>query len=324
MKVAHLAVVTPGRCGLYETTRELVAGLRKRGVHSCIVDPTAATNKLHPGGMEDRGAHFADMEWALTADVVVSHSGIGPQLEATEQPLVHVAHGRPRSSFLHEMSGGTKIYSHLRAQNSKDRCKAVVSFWPEHEPYLRVMFPDKEVHTVQACVDLEAWAPGPTDYDFDGKADIVNVVCADMWRHDNDPFVALNAYALFARETPNAKLHLYGLTDTKGPVALIRRVQEDGTMGTIHGHTKQLLDVYRAATCAVTTQSIDTRSVREAMATGCPVVRISGPNLNGYRAAFWDGLTRSRVEIRKEAERRFDPDVTAEQFERVLAGVLAQ
>ena len=320
-KVAHLAIVTPGRCGLYETTRELVAGLRARGVDSCIVDPTQGTNKLHPGTLGDRGARLAEMSWALKADVVVSHSGLGKELEATDQPLIHVAHGRPRSSFLHEFEG-TRIYSHMYTKNREDRLKAVVSFWPEHEPYLRVIFADKDVHTVQAPVDLEAWAPGPTTYDFNGKADIVNVVCADMWRRDNDPFVALNAYALWAREVPNAKLHIYGVSDTKGPAALIKTIQNDGTMGEIRGFTTNLRDVYRAATCAVTTQSIDTRSVREAMACGCPVVRISGPSLNGYRASFWDGLTRSRVEVRKEAERRFDPSVTAEQFEKVIEGVL--
>ena len=320
MKVAHLAIVTPGACGLYETTRELVAGLRELGVDSCIVDPLQSTNKKHPGGMEDRGARFAEMSWALEADVIVSHSGIGEALEATEQPLIHVAHGRPRSSFLNK----TNVYSHMFIQNRADRCKAVISFWPEHEPYLQVMFPDTPIHIIQAPVDLEAWTPkGLRNYRFHGHADRINLVCVDMWRDDVDPFAALNAYALWAREVPGAKLHLYGLEEQQKRSALLKTIQCDKTMGTVQGFVKEgLPNIYRAATATITSQTIDTRSVREAMACGCPVIRIPGPNLNGFRAQFWEGITRSRKAVRQEAEQRFDPKKTAIQFYQLLQSVL--
>lgn len=315
LKVAHLAVVTPGRCGLYETTRELVAGLRGRGVDACIVDPTQAENKLYPDTLCDRGARLAEMSWALKADVLVSHSGLGKELEATDQPLIHVAHGRPRSSHLSKHD----IYGHMYGKNREDRCKAVVGFWPEHEPYLRVIFPDKPIHTIQAPVDLEAWKPGPGKYKFKGRGGDINVVITDMWRDDLDPFVAINAFALWARELPNVKLHLYGMS--KKPRGLLKTLQNDGTLGEFQGFTKGLAHIYRAAHCSVTTQNIDTRSVREAMACGCPVVRIPGPVLNGFRPLFWEGLGRDRAVVRQEAERRFDPAVTAEQFHRVLEGV---
>lgn len=320
MKVAHLAIVTPGRCGLYETTRELVAGLRARGVDSCIVDPTQAENKLYPDALSDRGARLAEMSWALDADVLVSHSGLGPELEATKQPLIHVAHGRPRSTFLMERAG-KKVYSHMYNKNKQDRCKAVVGFWPEHEAYLEVIFPNTPVHTVQAPVDLGAWNDGPSTYDFGGKGGEINVVCTDVWRRDIDPFVPINAFALWARELPNVKLHLYGVTDTKGLRPLITTLRDDGTLGVFTGWTDDLANVYRAAHCSLTPQYIDTRSVREAMACGCPVVRIPGPHLNGFRPLFWEALGRSRAAVRQEAEKRFDPAVTAEQFHNVLLTV---
>ena len=321
LRVAHLAVVTPGRCGLYETTRELVAGLRERGVDSCIVDPTQATNKLYPDMLSDRGARLAEMSWALKADVLVSHSGLGSELEATDQPLIHMAHGRPRSSFLQE-SKGKNIYGYMYSKNKDSRCKAVVSFWPEHEPYLNVIFPDTAVHTIQAPVDLGAWLPGKAEYTFNGRGAAVNVVIADLWRDDVDPFVAINAFALWAREVPNVKLHLYGVTDQKPIKPLLQTLQNDGTLGEVCGFVHSgLVHVYRAAQCALTTQTIDTRSVREAMACGCPVVRVPGPTLNGFRPLLWEGLMRERAAVRQEAERRFDPAVTAEQFHRVLEKV---
>ncbi len=321
MKVAHLVIVTPGRTGLYETTRELVVGLRARGVDSCIVDPTESENTFHPGTLSDRGARFAEMSWALDADVLVSHQGLGEELEATDQPVIHMAHGRPRSSYL-QGNKGHNIYQHMFNQNKLRRTKAVVSFWPQHEPYLNVIFPDTDVHTVQAPVDLEAWKPGEAEYTFDGKGSTFNVVIADMWRDDIDPFVAINAYALWAREVPNVKLHLYGVTDRKAIAPLLSTLQNDGTLGEVRGFVHSgLAHAYRAAQCALTTQTIDTRSVREAMACGCPVVRIPGPNLNGFRPLFWEALGRSRDVVRQEAEKRFDPAVTAEQFHNVLLSI---
>ena len=55
MKVAHLAIITPRKCGLYETTRELVKGLREIGVDSRLVDPAPARNPIMWKGTEDRG-----------------------------------------------------------------------------------------------------------------------------------------------------------------------------------------------------------------------------------------------------------------------------
>ena len=103
MRVAHAVAVTPGRCGLYETTRELVVGLRQLGVDSRMVDPTHAKNKLHPvkagqmlndsQGFNDRGALFASMDWGCKADIIVNHSGYDmTPLAATAQPVVHIDH----------------------------------------------------------------------------------------------------------------------------------------------------------------------------------------------------------------------------------------
>lgn len=319
MRVAHLAVITPKRCGLYETTREVVASLRARGIDSRLVDPKRDANPLHPTTPEDRGAPIADLAWAMTADVLVNHSGLGKELEATAQPVVHVAHGRPRSSFLSEATGGTPIYSYHYAVNKAPRYKAVVTFWPQHVPYLSVMFPDKPIHALQAPVDLQAWTPrGPEGYGFHGKRGRINVVCTDAWRDDIDPFVPVNAFALWAREMQGARLHVYGSPkQPRGWGALFRRLQDDGTLGEVCGWVDGLAHVYRAADLMLTAHEIDTRSVREAMACGCPVVRLA-PHLNGFRADIARARDTDRATVRREAERRFDPAVTAAQFAAIL------
>jgi len=323
MKSAHLVCVTPNRCGLYESTRDLVVGLRARGIDARMVDPTRETNNLYPSGDSDRGAPLADDAWGLQADVLINHSGLGERFEKSSQPIVHVAHGRPRSSFLIEAKGGTPIFSYHYAKDKDPRFKSVVTFWPEHEPYLRVMFPTTPVHVVQASVDLQTWTPGPAQYDFRGKKGAINVVCSDPWRDDVDPFIPLHAYALWAREMKGAKLHLYGKpAKIPGFAAIIKRIQDDGNMGELQGWVTGLQHIYRAADFVLTANEIDTRTVREAMACGCPVVRV-GSKLNGFRTSMAQALDASREEIRRHAEQRFDSRETARQFEQILRGIHA-
>jgi len=318
VRVAHVAVITPGRCGLYETTRELVTALRESGVDSRLVDP--APTEFHPGGEEDRGALFASMDWAKTADVIVNHSGYdGTPLEHTDQPVVHVAHGRPRYSFIGERDGGTPVYSYHYKKNKDPRFRAVVTFWPEHVPYLRVMFPHKKVVAVQACVDLGCWTPeGAAGYTFGGKGGGINVVCSDAFRSDIDAFVPINTFALWARENPGARLHLYGkpVHDKPGWGALMKRLLDEGTLGEFPGYVKGLDNVYRAADLVLTAHTIDVRTIREAMACGCPVAQT--PEID--TGAIYKALERSWEQIRQEATRRWNPEETARQFREVLDG----
>lgn len=324
MRVAHVCVLTPKRCGLHETARELVAGLRVREVDARLVDPAPNTNPIGFNGTEDRGVPVADMAWAVDADVVVSHSGYdATPLEHTSQPVVHVCHGRPRSTFLGEVMGGTPVYSYHYRLDSDPRVKAVVTFWPEHREYHEVMFPSKPVHVVQSSVDLDAWTKkGPNGYKFGGHKGAINVICTDAWRDDIDPYVPVNAFALWARKHEGAKLHIYGSPEKKrGWGALLRRIQDDGNLGEVKGWVGGLENVYRAANFMVTPHQINVRSVREAMACGCPVVRISGISLNGYEADFAAAINEDRDFVRLEAERRFNPAETARQFQAVLDAV---
>jgi len=316
MKLAHIAVVSPGRCGLYETTRELVTALRQAGVDSRICDPTLDTNTLHPKAAEDRGALFADEKWAIGADVLVNHSGLGERLEQTEQPVIHIAHGRPRSSFLSEVSGGTPIYSYHYHKSKDKRFRSVVTFWPEHEPYLRVMWPDTPIHVLPAPVDLDHWTPhGPNGYKFHGMGGKVNMICTDAWRDDVDPFAVVNAFALYARGRKGVKLHIYGNSKhLRGWSALLKRIQDDGNLGEVLGWVKGLEHVYRSSSLTLTPHRIAVRSIRESMATGCPVASMGAQDPYTFGNQLDEALAQDRGRVREKAEQRFNPRHTAEKF----------
>lgn len=319
MKVAHFVVITPGKCGLYETTRELVAAIRELGVDAKMFDPTRATNKLHPAGVEDRGALFCDEGFLQEADLWVSHSGMGVWEGRYGKPVVHVAHGRPRHSFLSENAGNTPIYSYHYNKNKDPSAKAIVTFWRQHVPYLEFMYPDKSVRYVDPCVDLKRWSPGQTSYSFAGKSGTINAVITDSWRDDVDPFVPINALGLWARERGDVKIHIYASSNNqRGWAALTKRLQDDGVLGVYQGWASDLNVVYRAADMVVTGNEIDVRTVREAMASGCPVVRFPKADISDFRGKLDAALTADRGLIRKQAEEAYSPANTAEQFVKVL------
>jgi glycosyltransferase involved in cell wall biosynthesis len=325
MKIAHAAIATPGKCGLYETTRELVAAERNLGVDARIVDPKPVPG-LHPGD-NDRGAKLDSMDWAITADVIVSHSGHdGTPVADTDQPIIHAIHGRPLSTFLMERDGKAPAYSYYVNRSKRDRYVGAVTFWPEYEPYLRMLWSPKPVHVIQPTVDLASWSPRRTDYDFGGKKGAYNVVMADPWaRLDVSPFHAINAFALFKDAVPDAKLHIYAADkNTKGFDALFSVLGD--SLGLVQGWAADLATVYRAADMLITPHRIYTRSIREAMACGCEVV--SGmdhhpEDIEGFALEMARRATQPR-NTRGLAVAMFDPIKAARQMLAVideLAGV---
>lgn len=315
LKVVHTVVITPGKCGLYETTREVVAGLRDLGVDSRMYDPTKEVSG------SDRKALTCDKEWALGADIIVSHSGLGDDLEASKQPIVHVAHGRPRSSFLIERRGGTPIYSYAYTKNKDPRFRAVVTFWSEHIPYLKVMWKHTPIKFVPPPVDLGAWSPIGNKHDFGGRGGKVNIVCTDAWRDDADPFSVVNAIALYSLGK-DVKLHIYATQkNKKGWNALIKTIEENGNMGEVRPWVKGLDSVYRAADLLATPHKIATRSIRESMACGCPVASMNGHSIPEYIEELKMNMERSNAEVRAEAARKYDLNNTAKRFKEILCHI---
>lgn len=315
MRLAHIAVATPRRCGLYETTHELVVAERAMGHDARIVDPKPV--KRFAPGPRDRGVPV-ETKWgfAVKADVVVSHSGHdGTPVAETRQPIVHVQHGRPISVFMRERANGSTGYSYCVARAPDPRYRSVVTFWSEHAPILRQLWAPKPVRTVPAPVDLDYWRPGETDYDFGGKRGTVNVVVTDPWhRADACPIAMVHAFMLFRHLVPGARLHLYAVDKPKG-LAAVQKVLGPA-MGVIQGWAADLRPVYQAADMVITPNRIYTRSIREAMACGCQVV--SGidhepEDAEGFAVAMLDRIENPEP-ARKLAEAWFDPGQTAARF----------
>ena len=329
MKLTHLAVVTPHKAGLYETTRDLVAAERELGIEACIADPT------RDGTGNDRGVPIGGWERVADCDVIISHSGTGDRFRGTGKPIIHMLHGRPYSSFLLEQAGKIPVLSFLRQVGNDDDYRAFVTFWPEFLPYWRLLLPDDKVHGIPAPVDLNLWTPdGPRGYGFHGHAGEVNVVCAEIWRDDIDPFHILVAYAKFAESEPCARLHIYAAPQKGTGWAMLAGVLKGrGALGEVAGFIKGLENVYRAADVAITAQRIATRSIREPMACGCPVVMAPGNAYSEFTAQPEDTehyaatiaraiRTAHRRRIRADAVKQFNPRASAKALLKIIEQVV--
>jgi glycosyltransferase involved in cell wall biosynthesis len=309
MRVVHAAIATPNRCGLYETTRELVAAERALGVNAWIYDPDPV-EQYFPGG-NDRGVPISrDSDLALEADIIISHSGHdNTPLQHSDQPVIHVAHGRPLSTFMGERGGKAPGLTYQTQRRHKDRFRAAVTFWPEYEPYLRNIWAPKPVHTLPPSVDLDYWRPGSSDYDFHGRRGGYNVVMLDPWsREDSSPYHCIHAFVLFRKIMPDARLHMLAWDGNKRGLGGLTNLLGDGG-GMVTRWATNVREILHSADMVITPHRIYTRSIREAMACGLQVVSGRDCHPEDIEAFAMKMVSRrERPEpTRKMAEALFDP-----------------
>ena len=369
MKLAHVCKWTPGACGMYETVHDLVAAERAIGIDArfvCVGDLAMKGVSARPAGdpcpncgwvqierieqpkpipdwTENRGIPKAPLAWIEECDLIVSHSGLPAGFPmAKNTPRIHVAHGRPRSSYLLGAYENNHVYSAYSEYAKDERFKALVTLWPGYGRYWRVVFP-RPVIELEPFVNLDRWVVTESDYDFGGKCGRPNVVITDIWRLDRDPFHVVTAFAEFAKEQPNAKLHIYGL-EQKAATAMapiLDALSKRNVLGEICGYRSDLSVIYNAADMLITPHRIATRTVREAMACGLQVVGGLGNRYTPYRAdeedldayvaemaAAWrDQLNHPEARRRDNrglAERFFNPNVAAVAMGKLASDILGK
>lgn len=283
MKVAHFAPFAPHRCGLYESVRDLMVAERLAGLEPALVD-TGVEGKRQVGA-EDRGVKALDYDDALDADLLATHTEIPASfLARTKAPVVHVIHGRPESSFRIQQRGGAPILD-LYARWAKDqRWRSFVTLWTEHVPYWAPLVNGKLRATSSPPCDLGLYSREGPQHPWNPRG-LVNVLVADQWRDDADPYHAVHGLLLLANFLPGLRVHLYACQTPLGPWEhLIRALRERGILGETKGVMLGFDEVLRAADCVVSPHRIGTRVIREALAVGTPVVA------PGCRHTPWSGF----------------------------------
>jgi len=280
MKIAHFCTFAPHRCGLYHTVKDLIKGERAIGIDAQMINARMekidGKNEISCGPCEEDGwLKTIEPSWAEQADVLVLHSAMPDEYLKMGKPVIVACHGRPESSFLmeHRKIMGTWSSYYTRARNSA--YMAFVTFWEETIPVLETLLPREKLFYVPPPVDLDEFSPAGDILDLGSVGGEPNIVIADIWREDITPFNVIMAAALFQRlYCESAKIHIVGLPSTKDQHirVLLHGLKEAGCLGKIAGQIRQIADVYRAGDIFVTPHVIATRTVREALACGLPVV----------------------------------------------------
>ncbi len=349
MRVAHFATVAPNRCGLYGTARDLIFAERKAGLDAGLIDANIAINEPVVNGWLDGYPKIKDdllkpetMDWAKQADVFIRHSYIPVGFQNTGKPLVMAMHGRPESSFRLETSGTLSAISTFYKRGIDKRYKAFITFWPEHLDVWKTIIPPEKLFYVPPPIDLDYYSPQGNKQDLGENSGEPNILIADIWRDDIIPFNQIFAALKFQQEyCPSAKIHIVALQgkNFKAMAPSLARIKVMGALGCVSKMTVKIVPWYRSADIVITPHTIATRTVREPLSCGIPVVAGAGnkytpytacpTDISGFAKAInrcWQDYKSDKKAVkemaRKTAEIAFNPELVGQAMKETLERIL--
>ncbi len=307
MEIVHLAPFAPHAAGIYEAARDMVRADTERGHLVSFVDvgATLIDGQQQPaqvGAVDDRGGFrlvTLPVQWCDTADLLVYHTGVNDGWVVKSQaPIIVIVHGRPAACFRPEQSNPARNSFSLAADFAQwPRIKKMVHFWPEFEPYWRILIPDnKRVALDWPPIDLARFTPtGPHHQFAPAVRGKINALICDSWREDVDCFEIACGAIEAARHIPGLRVHFYGLETVTGTGNLphcwdylINELRRLGALGELNGRQPDMDQVYRAVDFVLTPHRIVTRIIGEALATGTPVLAANGCKVTPYTADIFN------------------------------------
>ena len=290
MKIAHFAVYSPNLSGMYATVKDLIRAERLQGIEAEFIDYNIDNSgkPFSKVGYHDEDIVTISPDWACEeADIIVRHSLITEPISRIGTPIIMAMHGRPEYSYMLEHYGKSPVMQIMCNHETDTKYSAYLSFWEEHELFWSLMMPKRKVHYVPSVVDLKRFNPDGAKYTTSKWNGRPNILVCDMWREDVTPFNAAMGVVKFKQKyCHDAKLQLFGLPPAgKGFVSsFAERLLAADLVGETNALVPHLDTVYRGADILVTPHSIATRVIREALASGLPIVAGTGCKYTKYTA----------------------------------------
>lgn len=356
IKIAHFLNFAPHAAGIYETAKEMILAERKAGIDAQAIDYGNGQNAPQRHSRvwcKDGDIETVSPQWAVDeADIIVRHSAIPQKVLDTHKPVIMVLHGTPEYTFLLEHTGKTRVLKEILVSAENPDYKMFVTFWKENIFPWQVWLPGRKISYVPSFVDLEFFNPKKKekekDYKFQKPGDF-NIVVTNVWRKEYvTPFSALFAAAKWVKtKHPQARIHVFGVPgdDPKypkndGPMnRTLLALQKANCVSSCFRIIPNLNEIYRAADMMVTPHVVASRTVREALASGCPVVAGAGNPYTPYQAdpRSIDSFVRAieqcyqdikvnrdglRIGARGMAEKEFNFDQVGQAMKKIFEGVL--
>lgn len=329
MKVAHFAQFAPHAAGISGTAIDMVLAERAVGIDSILIDYNG-TKKPSIVGHERSGVVTVGPSQAKDADIITRHSAVPTAIKNTGIPMVMCLHGRPEYTYLLEYIKKSCIIGEYLKCAKDPQYMGFITFWEQHLDYLNILLPSSKIDYVPAMVDLDLYNPKGIKYDYSDVGGTPNILIADMFREDVNPFNMLVAAAIFRKKyCPEAKVHIYGLQRLKeSPVKdLIDAMKVAGVIGEAKPLVADMDRIYRSCDMLITPHVIATRIVREALASGLPIVGGNGNPYTSYQAnhldvhGFAEEISRCWEDICKEKySRELQREVAKDEFSVKKAG----
>lgn len=322
IRLAHFAVFSPNLSGMYATVRDLILAERMQGIDAQFVDykVDASSVTYSRVGLFDKDIVTIAPVWAYKeADILVRHSTMTEPIVRVGKPVIMTMHGRPEYSYMLEHYGQSPVMKIMAAHEEDDKYAAYITFWEEHLLFWNLVLPKREITYIPCPVDLKRFNPEGQKFFTAQWTGTPNIIVADVWREDITPFSMILAVERFRQAyCSTAKLHMFGLPPAgKGFVSqLAQRLQASGLLGEANTLVPFIDRVYRSADILVTPHRIATRVIREALASGCPIVAGTGCKYTPYTAdprdpdtfayqinRCWQDLQERRDEMRLKIRR---------------------
>lgn len=294
MRVAHFVRFAPHQCGIYETAKELILAERQIGVDARMIDygDDATKGQIYSRvGLKDEDVVTVAPDWALKTDILVRHSAIPKEILKKGIPAIMCLHGAPEYSFMLEHTGATRTLKEIML--SAKGYKGLVTFWKQNLSQWEILL-GREVRYCPPTVNLGIFKPEGKKFNFGKDAGEFNIVVTNIWRKEyHTPFNVLFAATKFIKNIcPKGRVHVFAVPKDNikypkndGPVnRILLELKKAKLVGGCYPMIKNLQDVYRAADMLVTPSTIAQRTVREALACGCPIVAAAGNSYTPYRA----------------------------------------
>lgn len=337
MKIAHFSAFHLNRSGMYATVTDMIRAERMQGIEAEFVDyGTDEDGHVYSKvGLIDRDIVSKSPDWAYKhADILVRHSMIVEPIARVGIPMIMAMHGRPEYSYLLEHYNQSPVMSIMCNHETDMKYAAYISFWKEHQLFWSLMMPGRKIFYIPSVVDLKKYNPDGEKHLFGKWGGCPNILIADLWREDVTPFNAVIGAALFKEKyVQGAKVQLFGLPPVgKGFVTQYgEKLRAAGVVGEANMLVPFMDKVYRSADILVTPHKIATRIIREALASGLPIVAGSGCPYTTYVAdardheAFahqinrcWTALQINRKSMKEDARKMAEKEFGYERMGKAM------
>ena len=288
MRIGHVSMFAPNRCGLYEASRDMARSDVLAG-HEVVFVDVGVPNEESKSTSDHRGDFKLDLSHSDlldTCDVILAHTGVPDLWLARNQvPVVWVMHGRPLACFRPNDGNSFTLIHHL---SKWTRVKKMIYFWEEFKPYWENIIPSNKLALVDSPVGDEVrFKPDGDCYKEMRLEGFKNFLICDSIREDICIFDVINGCIHASKYMNDIKFHFCGVDEYHKDKyqLLFGKLQELGSLGSLNARITDMEKAYRAVDCCITPQKIATRSVLEALMCGCGLISDIG---NRYSDVQYD------------------------------------